>query len=93
MATREDATLLVQLLQWGTALGTTEAFEFIFSDDFDPDRVEVRNPQVHKALGSYEVVGTLVKQGLLDRNLVYDMWAIDAVWKQQSARSQMKPQA
>jgi hypothetical protein len=80
-ATKEDATLMVQILQWGTALGVNEAFAQIHSDDFEPDKVDTHNPDVRKVLNFYELVGTLVKQRLLDRDLVYDLWAVDETWK------------
>jgi len=81
MATKEDATLLLQILQWGAMIGSNEAFQFVFSEEFDPESVDAHNPQVRTALNFSETVGTLVKQGLLDRGLVHDLWAIDASWK------------
>jgi len=80
-ATKEDATLLVQILQWGSTIGLGEAFAHIYSDDFEPDTADMRNPQVRTVLSFYEVVGTFVKQGLLDRGLVHDLWALEMSWK------------
>ena len=81
MATREDATLLIQVLQWGAQMGSDEAFAHIYSDDFDPQSVDGHNPYVRKALNFGETIGTLVKHGLLDRELVLDLWAIESSWE------------
>ncbi|HEX3326861.1 MAG TPA: DUF4760 domain-containing protein [Actinomycetota bacterium] len=81
MATPGDAALMVQLLRWGTELKLEEAVNAIYADDFDPDEVPAANPAVTSILFFSEGVGTLVKHGLLDRDLVLDMWAVASVWK------------
>jgi len=80
-ATREDATLLVQILQWGSSIGIGDALAHVHADDFDPAAVDIRHQEVRTVLSFYEVVGTFVKQGLLDRDLVQDMWALDRTWQ------------
>ena len=79
-ATREDAMLVVELSKLGTMMQLNEASRAVFADDFDPDAVEASDPSVQSLLTFYETVGTLVKNGLLDRDLVYDwLWAA-GVW-------------
>src|SRR2546421_4458802 len=79
-ATHEDATLVVELSKLGSMMQLNEASRAVFADDFDPDAVEVGDPSVQSLLMFYETVGTLVKNGLLDRDLIYDwLWAA-GVW-------------
>ena len=35
--THQDATLMVQLAQWGSTMGIEDAFNWLFSDDFVAD--------------------------------------------------------
>jgi hypothetical protein len=47
--THDDAVLMVQLAQWGTALGLEDAIRAVLDEDFDPDTAEhtdqpVRSP-------------------------------------------------
>src|SRR5947207_11973586 len=77
----EDAMLMVERSKLGAMMGLDEASRDLFADDFDPDTAEVSNPSVQRILFFYETIGTLVKNGLLDRDLVYDwVWA-EGVWK------------
>ena|SRR5437764_4465216 len=78
--TREDATLIVELAKWGAAIDLGGAASAVWSDDFDPDSAEMTDRPVQTLLTFYETIGTLVKNGLLDRELVYDwLWAA-GVW-------------
>jgi hypothetical protein len=78
--THEDATLIVELAKWGAAINLGEAASAIWDDDFDSDAAEMTDRPVQTLLTFYETVGTLVKNGLLDRDLVYDwLWAA-GVW-------------
>ena len=79
-ATYDDAKLVVQLCRWGTEMGLNEAAVTIFSDAFDPEIASADDPAVRKVLDFTEVVGTLVKQGVLDRGLVYDLWWVAGIW-------------
>jgi hypothetical protein len=81
-ATYDDAALVVQLARWGTELGVDDAAHAIFADTFDPATSSVDDPSVRKLLSFGEVVGTLVKQGVLNRELVLDLWWVTGVWKQ-----------
>jgi hypothetical protein len=72
----EDAKLIVELAKWGTMSGAMDAARVVLTDDFDPDTADASDEPVHAILAFFETVGTLVKQGLLDRALVYDwIWA------------------
>ena len=77
----EDAMLMVELSKLGAMMHLDEASRDLFAENFDPDTAEVSNPSVQRILFFYETIGTLVKNGLLDRDLVYDwVWA-EGVWK------------
>jgi hypothetical protein len=79
-ATREDAMLVVELSKLAAMSGLDEASRVIWADDFDPDTADVNDSAVQRLLYFYETVGTLVKNGLLDRDLTYDwLWAA-GVW-------------
>ncbi len=74
---REDASLIVELAKWGTMTGVAEASRAIYADDFDATAANVSDPHVHTILNFNETIGTLVKNGLLDRDLVYDwLWFV-----------------
>ena len=78
---REDATLVIELAKWGSMIGVPEASEAIWADDFDPETAEARDPHVRTMLAWYETIGTLVKNGLLDRDLVYDWLWVAGMWQ------------
>jgi hypothetical protein len=72
---REDAALVVELAKWGSMIGLPEASRTIFSDEFDPESAEALDLHVQTVLIFHETVGTLVKNELLDRDLVLDwLW-------------------
>jgi Domain of unknown function (DUF4760) len=77
---REDAMLIVELAKWGAAIDLGEAARTIWSDDFDPDAAEVTDRAVQTVLTFYETIGTFVKNGLLDRDLVYDWLWVAGPW-------------
>jgi hypothetical protein len=78
--THDDAILVVELAKWGAMNGLAEATGKIFADDFDPERAELSDPSVRIVLGFNETVGTLVKNDLLDRDLVYDWLWVAGSW-------------
>jgi hypothetical protein len=78
--THDDAVLVVELAKWGAMSGLAEALGNVFSDDFDPDAAELGDPSVRIVLGFYETVATLVKNDLLDRELVYDWLWVAGPW-------------
>jgi hypothetical protein len=75
-----DAMLMVELAKWGAMIGLADASREIYADDFDPDGVEVTDPAVQTHLVFHETIGTLVKNGLLDRDLVYDWLWVAGAW-------------
>jgi hypothetical protein len=77
----EDATLLVELAKWGSMMGLDEAARKILSDDFDAEAADALDPEVQRVLMFNETVGTLVKNNLLDRELVYDWLWVAGSWE------------
>ena len=80
MADRQDAALIVQLAQWGTAMGIAEALQRVWDDGFDPEAATVDDVMVSRILNYGETIGTLTKNGLLDRGLVLDWLWISGLW-------------
>ena len=79
--TNEDAQLMLQLAQWGTALGIEDATAEILSESFDPQTAEpMANASVRKLLMYCESIGTLTKHGLLSAQLIDDWLWIDGLW-------------
>jgi hypothetical protein len=78
--TREDAQLMLQIAQWGTALGVNDAMGQIMSEDFDPYDADATEGGVQKILTFCETIGTLVKRDLLSKELVEDWLWIDGLW-------------
>jgi hypothetical protein len=78
--TREDAQLMIQLAQWGTALGLDEAIAHLFSESFDPDAADVADPHVRRILQFGETVATLTKNDLLSIELVHDWLWLEGLW-------------
>ena len=79
-ATHDDAMLMIELAKWGSMIGVYEASRELFADNFDPDTVEVTNPSVGNMLMFGETIGTLVKNGLINRELVYDWLWVEGTW-------------
>jgi hypothetical protein len=80
-ATREDAQLLVQLAQWGATMGLNTAVTAILDDGFDPAATTHQDPNVRIVCNFCETVGTLVKNNLLDRELVLDWMWVAGLWE------------
>jgi len=78
--THEDAVLIVELAKWGAMIDLGEASRTVESDDFAPDTADARDTAVHTMLNFYETVGTLVKNGLLDGDLVRDWLWVKGAW-------------
>jgi hypothetical protein len=79
-ATHEDAELVLQIVRWGTEMQLDDAVAVLFADGFDPETASMEEPAVRKALSFGEIVGTLVKQNLLNRELVHDLWWVEGIW-------------
>ena len=78
--TREDATLIVELAKWGAMIGLPDASRKIYADDFDPDAAHPLDEEIQAVLTWHETIGTLVKNHLLDRDLVYDWLWVAGSW-------------
>ena len=78
--THDDAVLVVELAKWGAMSGFGEALGDIFADDFDPDAATVSDPPVRTVLNFFETVATLVKNDVLNRELVYDWLWVAGPW-------------
>jgi hypothetical protein len=81
VATYDDAALVVQLVRWGTDLGLSDAVHTLLSDVFDPSSASTNDVAVRKVLEFGEVVGTLVKQNVLNKDLVLDLWWAAGAWE------------
>jgi hypothetical protein len=79
--THDDAVLMVELAKWGSMIGLNEASRALFADGFNPDAVESTDPHVQTMLMFGETIGTLVKNGLLNRELVYDWLWVVGTWE------------
>jgi hypothetical protein len=88
-ATKKDATLMIQLAQWGCVSGADEAGNWMYSDEFTPDYAEFLKKypagsegwaKAFKILGWYETVGTIYKHGLINEDLLFDWMAAYDVW-------------
>jgi hypothetical protein len=79
-ATHNDAVLVVQLVRWGTEMGLAEATGALFASDFDPEAASANDSSVRKMLTFGETVATLVKHGVLDKELVDDLWWASGAW-------------
>jgi hypothetical protein len=79
--TREDATLMVQIAQWGSSIGIGDAMPKLFSDDFDPETADVMtDDHVRTMLIFGESIGTLTKRDLLSAELVRDWLWVEGIW-------------
>ncbi len=78
--TREDAALIVELAKWGAMIELPDASRTIFSDDFDVGTADALDQHVQTVLVFHETVGTLVKNGLLDGDLVLDWLWVSGAW-------------
>jgi len=81
VATYDDAALVMQLVRWGTELGLSDAVHTLLSEGFDPAIASTDDVAVRKVLEFGEVVGTLVKQNVLNKDLVLDLWWAAGVWE------------
>jgi Domain of unknown function (DUF4760) len=78
--THDDAVLVVELAKFGAMIELGDAAGKIFADDFDPETADLGDPAVRTVLGFNETVATLVKNGLLDRDLVLDWLWVAGSW-------------
>jgi hypothetical protein len=93
--TKEDAAMVIELAKWGAMIELGPATGVLFSDEFDPETATFSDEPVRTVLVFVETIGTLVKNGLLDRDLVRDWLWVDGLWERvgpaaRRARDQMK---
>ena len=78
--TREDAQLMVELAKWGAMIDLQGATRAIFADGFDGEAADPMDPHVQTVLIYMETIGTLVKNDLLDGELVQDWLWVQGMW-------------
>jgi hypothetical protein len=78
--TREDAQLMMQILQYGAALGMQVAVQRVMGDDFDPETADAADSHVGTILNISETVGTFVKLDLLSAELVHELFWVQGMW-------------
>ncbi len=88
--TYQDASLMLQLAQWGAVSGVQAAQGWMWSDQFTPDYTEFMKQyppgtegsgKVMAVCGFFETLGTLWKHGLLNEELIFDWIAVSAIWE------------
>ena len=79
-ASHDDATLLIQIAQWGAMIEIGPALGAVFADEFEPETADSNDPSVRTILAYGETIGTLVKNDLLDRELVLDWLWVQGLW-------------
>lgn len=72
---------MVQIAQWGTALGMQDALPAIFADDFDAEAADAMNDRPVRILLLFgESIATLTKRELLSAELVDDWLWLEGIW-------------
>lgn len=79
--THHDAVLMIQIAQWGTALGVQDAMPRLFAEDFDPETADAQDDDAVRTILMYgESIATLTKNGLLSVELVNDWLWVEGLW-------------
>lgn len=93
-STYQEATLMLQLAQWGAAAGFSAASSWLWSDEFVKDFAEftAKHPSGSEArhdvaviCSYFETLGTLWKHGLLNEDLIFDWIAVSMTWDRVSS--------
>lgn len=88
--THKDAELMLQIAQWNSMSGVPEAMNWLWSGEFVADYAKFvkKYPpgsdgylRASKICGAFETIGTLYKNRLLNRELLFDWIAVGIVWK------------
>jgi hypothetical protein len=88
--THKDAELMLQIAQWNSMSGVPEAMNWLWSDEFVSDYtafVKKYPPgsdgylKASRICGAFETIGTLYKNNLLNKELLFDWIAVAMVWK------------
>ncbi|MFI5036380.1 MAG: hypothetical protein ACHQFZ_09285 [Acidimicrobiales bacterium] len=69
-------------MRWGNEIGLEKSLSAIFSEDFDPVSAPMDDPHVVTVLSFGETVGAFVKHGVLDKELLRDVYWFDGMWRQ-----------
>ena len=72
--------MIIELAKWGAMIGLPEASRKVLADDFDVEAANMLDPEVQTVLVWHETIGTLVKNHLLDRELIYDWLWVSGSW-------------
>ncbi|MCU1623227.1 MAG: hypothetical protein JWL79_2072 [Frankiales bacterium] len=92
--TQADAQLLVSLINGPMAQRAYDGSDLLMGYDSPPTfaQFDADHPRgsegaraVSALLGFNETLGTFVKQGLLDRGLVYDLYWVAGLWERSAA--------
>ncbi|MEO8457312.1 MAG: DUF4760 domain-containing protein [Chloroflexota bacterium] len=90
-ADHHDAELIVKLYEAQAAQQVPDAMAYLFSNDYPADFAAFREKHpagssasqerlIYKALGYYETIGTLYRNGLINEDLLFDWLAVDLLW-------------
>jgi len=87
--TYQDASMMIQLAQWGATIGLNDATNWMWSDQFIEDYAEFGKKyppgsqgwaNAAKVCNYFETLGTLYKHGLFNEELLFDWLAVSFVW-------------
>jgi hypothetical protein len=78
--TKEDAAMVIELAKWGAMIEFGPAFGALLDEEFDPQTAAATDAPVRTVLTFGETVGTLVENGLLDRELILDWLWVEGMW-------------
>jgi hypothetical protein len=78
--TKEDAAMVIELAKWGAMIELGPAMGVLFDEGFDPETASANDEPVRTVLVFGETVGTLVKNEVLDRELVQDWLWVAGMW-------------
>ncbi|MDX6218442.1 MAG: hypothetical protein QOJ48_123 [Frankiales bacterium] len=85
-----DAQLLISLMNGPLAMRAADGMDLLWAYDKPPTFAKFNKDHPHGSEGARavsavlamnETIGTFVKQGLLDRGLVYDLFWVAGVWE------------
>ena len=88
--TATDAQLILQLMQYNAVSGANAGWDLLLTYETPPTlgqflkkypRGTAEQQHVSAFIGSCEVIGTFVKQGVLNEALVQDMFWVAGAWK------------
>jgi hypothetical protein len=89
IATYQDAELYLKLWKMGTTPDMLEAFAWVYSDKFVPEYAEFISKcppwsedwtKVMKILNMYEIIGSIVKFEIINKEYLYDNLSVPMIW-------------